>query len=102
MLFGKKKKPLTSAINLTEFQRDEGGISISVKRIDYRQFYDTTWDVYVRCHSSEIFGNSFVKCTIVRDENETAENLEGVIRKLGNIDEHSIKFLDQHDKIYYD
>lgn len=67
-----------------------------VKRLEYRKFYDSTWEITF----SELSSNFSLPIKIVRYDGQTKDSL---INTLNNI--HSFKdimLLDERGKIYYD
>ena len=98
--WGKQKKAIEDPYKLTT---NKDGIMISVIRKDYRPFYDTTWSVNVVVErNNHTAQHSF---DVVRDDAETAEHLENVIRNLdlGNLNRSQLFYsLDCKRHIYYD
>lgn len=86
------------------FENKENDILISVKRVDYRMFYDSEWivDVTVFEHNKTNIIRRF-SCNIIRCDDEDASRLEQLVRALGpNLDVTSIKALDERKCIFYD
>lgn len=77
--------------------RMENGIRIILKKTDERTFYDTKWDVTV------IKNDAHIHSSIIRLYEETAENLDGIIRNSRAYESvEMLNALDEHNKIYYD
>ena len=108
LLRRKHKMQLFRPTPSTKVQTMKDGISIKVERVAFRPFYDTTWQIEVRPYHLKGVKNAInlhnvFSCTIVRDEMETAENLEKLVRKFGEkISFDTVKKLDQHAVLYYD
>lgn len=64
----------------------------SIKCIEVRKFYDSTWDIEL---------NNGESCRIVRDDLETEEELRSIIEKCDSANE-IVAVLDMRNKIYYD
>jgi hypothetical protein len=64
----------------------------SIKCIEVRKFYDSTWDIELKSGET---------CRIVRDDLETEADLRGAIEKCSNAEEIR-NTLDMRTKIYYD
>ena len=67
-----------------------------VKRLEYRKFYDSTWEI----NFSEVSGDFSLTIKIVRSDTETEENLINTLNNLHTFKE--ILLLDEKGKIYYD
>lgn len=101
MLFFKRKihkQVRTEDDNLQEktFVLD-GDIRVSIKRVSFRQFYDTEWQIYV-----EDANGVNISAKITRYETETVIGLENAIRNLGVLNLTKLKELDQRKNIWYD
>ena len=64
----------------------------SIKRIEVRQFYDSTWNIELKNGES---------CCIVRDDLATEEELRELVERYDSAEEIQ-KALDMRNKIYYD
>lgn len=80
-----------------EISTTKNGVTVTVKRLSLREFYDTEWSIHISASTA-----AEISCKITRYETETAYNLERAIRALRVIDESTVKSLDQRDKIWYD
>lgn len=93
-LFRKKTKPIKQHCN---YLSSANGLMVELKLLETRMFYDTTWQVIV--HQN---GNEIANVKIVRQDDESMQNLDKQIRSLGNISNETILSLDEKSKIYYD
>lgn len=75
---------------------DNDDVSVSVRRVSQREFYDTEWQVDI------ISSEATVSVKITRYDTETAVGLEKEIRRLKAYDISALKALDQQNKIWYD
>lgn len=100
----KKKKNSYEEKNVEFFEKTDGGVRISVKRSEYRQFYDSVWIVDIT-HLADNGRDVVCRfcCTLVRQDTEDAVSLEKQIRSIGdNLTLESIQMLDERKNILYD
>lgn len=93
-LFKKNRKPIKQDCH---YMSNENGLLVVLDLLETRPFYDTTWKIVVHRNGKEI-----ANATIVRQDNETQQNLDAEIRKISEISQESILSLDEKSKIYYD
>lgn len=95
--FLSKKQNKPSYETKTELQTTKNGITVAIKRIAFRQFYDSEWFIQVEKLDNKVFS-----CKIIRYDDETASSLECKLRSLKDLDEKTVATLDLRHNIYYD
>ena len=79
------------------FRSEESGTVVEIELLSSRMFYDTTWLVSVVKN-----GISVARAKIVRQDTETATNLNRCVRSLSVITNDTLHTLDEKSNIYYD
>lgn len=93
-LFKKKAKPIKQDCH---YMSNDNGLLVILDLLETRPCYDSTWRVEV--HKN---GKMVANATIVRQIEETQQNLDNEIRKISEITQENILALDEKSKIYYD
>ena len=93
-LFKKRPKPIKQHCN---YLSNANGLMVELKLLETRMFYDTTWQVIVHKNGEEI-----ANAKIVRQDDESMQNLDRKIRALEVISNETVLSLDEKSKIYYD
>lgn len=93
-LFRKRPKPIKQHCN---YMSNADGLMVELKLLETRMFYDTTWHVIVHKDGVEVANTK-----IVRQDDESMQNLDKQIRALNTITNETIIELDEKNKIYYD